>query len=249
MRFLILLLTFLFITPAHSLEILNPYKGGSLAIELYATFTKLLDSKNIKYNMVTLDNCRAIPVAWTQHKSPLTITWSDTKECNAQATNINIFSKATQLFCAAKDNVDLSKPNLKIGWQGSAPLTGIYETIESRYGKHTKVPYLNSGQQIQGVISEEIDVALIGQGSAFTSNLKCFMATTPFENYPVLEHSWGDMYASLIGILYEDKTLESIVKEFINLPEMKFWKAQRKLLDINSDNERKFYIDNAYNRR
>jgi hypothetical protein len=233
---------------ANAVELINPYKGGSLAIELYSIMSKHLTAKNISHTTVTVDACRAVPSNWKQYKSPLYISWSDASECNLESKHINVLSKATQLFCSARD-VDLSKKSFKAGWQASAPLNGIYETFENKFGKITKVPYLNGGQQVQGAISGEIDFALIGQGTAMSSSLKCFMAVTPFENLPVLEHSYGDMYTSLIGILYEDAALQSIVKEYIELPEIKSWKEKRKLQSVNSNDDKKLFLDNSFNRK
>jgi len=247
-KILSLVLFLMISTTANAVELLNPYKGGSLAIELYSIMSNHLNSKNIAHTTVALDNCRSATSNWKQYKSPLYISWSDSSECNPQASQINILSKATQLFCSMKE-VNLSNKNLKIGWQASAPLTGIYDAFEKNYGRVTKVPYLNGGQQVQGAVSGEIDIALIGQGTAMSSPLKCFMAVTPFEQLPVIEHSYGDMYTSLIGILYEDVSLKSVVNEFINLPEIKIWKEKRKLQSVISDDERKVFLSNTFERK
>ena len=248
-KLLLLLTTLLSISSAQAVELINPYKGGSLAMELYAVMAKHLDSKNISYTTVTLDNCRAVPGKWNQFKSPLYIAWSDDTPCVAQAKYINVLSKATQLFCSIKE-IDLNKKDLKIGWQANAPLNGIFETIEKKYGNITKVPYLNGGQQVQGVISGEIDVALVGQGSALSSSLlRCFMSVTPFETLPVFEHPYKDMYDSLIGISYEADFLVSIVKEYINLPEIKAWKEKRRLQNVSVEDEKTLFWSNVFNRK
>lgn len=249
MRYVLIGLFCLVSSLSHAVELLNPYKGGSLAIELYNNLTTHLESKNIPVKTINLDACRVVPTVWKQYKNPLYITWSDAgKDCNVEASQIQVLSKATQFFCS-KEPVSLPKSNLKIGWQSSAPLNGIYEAFEAKYGKLTRVPYFNNGQQVQGAIAGEIDIALIGQGTAMTSNLNCFMAVTPFENLPVLEHNYGEMYMSLIGIVYEDPALNAAIKEFITLPKTIEWKSRRKLQDVNVTNQRDYFIENAFRRK
>lgn len=249
MKRILLIFSFLMITSvAGAVELVNPYKGGSLAVELYAIMSKHLESKNIAFTTVSLDTCRAVPSRWKEFKSPIYIAWSDDTPCVPEAKNINVISKATQFFCSVKE-IDLNKKNLKIGWQTSAPLNGIYEALESKYGKITKVPYLNGGGQVQGAIAGEIDVALIGQGTALSSPLNCFMSVTPFETLPTFDHQYGDMYASLMAILYNNDELRSVIKEYIDLPEIKNWKERRRLQNVSNLDEKALFLNNAFNRK
>lgn len=247
MKKIIFVLAMLFSCHSYAVELLNPYKGGSIAVELYSNLENHLKSNGIQVNVVNLDNCRLISSVWKNYKNPLYISWSDSaKECNVEATHINILLKSTHLFCTNKPLSSL-KDNIKIGWQPAGrPLEAVYNAFESKYGKTIKVPYVNGGQQVQGVVSGEIDVALLGQGTALTSNLNCFLSVSPFNDLPVLDHSFGELYDSLTGIMYENPNLAPIIIEFINLPQTKLWKERRKFQDVNNSNERDLFLKNAF---
>lgn len=247
MKFLITIFT-LFSLTASAVELINPWKGGSQGVELHQLLTSFLEKNNIEVKTVNIDHCRLLPSTWKQYKSPIVINWSDSKECNMPVKHVTLVSQGTQLFCSAKD-IDLVKKSWKVGWQSSAPLNGLYEVFDKTYGPITKVPYQNSGQQIQGVISGEIDIALIGQGSALTSNLKCFLAAAPLKDFKYLDYSESDMYLSLLAVLYEDSSIISLIEKFVRTQEMISWRDKRSLVFRQVPNERQFYLSNTFDRR
>lgn len=248
MRFVSALLLVLVPLSASAVELINPWKGGSQGVELHQMLTVFLEKNNVEVKVVNIDNCRLLPTVWKQHRSPIVINWSDSKECNMEASNINIISQGTQVFCSLKEATSIKKP-IKIGWAASAPLTGLYEAFEKEYGQLVKVPYQNSGQQIQGVISGEIDVALLGQGSGLTSNLFCWLAAAPLKDIKVFDYVERDMYLSLLAVMYEDSKLKPLIQSFIITDEIRLWKEKRHLISPKTTDDRKFYLSNTFDRR
>lgn len=248
MRFVSALLLVLVSLSAHAVELINPWKGGSQGVELHQMLTVFLEKNNVEVKVVNIDNCRLLPTVWKQHRSPIVINWSDSKECNMNTSNITIISQGTQVFCSLKEVNSIKKP-IKIGWQSSAPLTGLYESFEKEYGQLIKVPYQNSGQQIQGVISGEIDIALIGQGSGLTSNLSCWLAAAPLKDMKVFDYAERDMYLSLLAVMYEDSKLQPLIESFVRTQEIISWRDKRSLVFRQVPNEKQFYLSNTFDRR
>ena len=133
-----------------ALDLINPWKGGSQGVELNQLLIAHLEKNNYKVKIVDVDHCRLVPKVWNQHNSPITINWSDSKECVAEAKHVSLISEAGQLFCSNKD-FDINKKPIKIGWAASQPLVFLYESFDKKYGPTIRVPYLNSGQQIQEI--------------------------------------------------------------------------------------------------
>jgi hypothetical protein len=248
MKFLLLLFT-IFSFSASAVELINPWKGGSQGVELNQILIAYLEKNQISVRTIDVDHCRIVPTVWKQYKSPITISWSDAKECvSPTASNIALFSQAGQVFCSLKD-LNLAKKSLKIGWQASAPLTGLYEAFEKKYGQLQKVPYSNSGQQIQGVIAGEIDIALLGQGSALTSPLHCFLATVSLPGINTFEFPEKEQYFSLLAVIYEDSTIKSLMNSFAKLPEVVAWREKRLLTYPQITDEKRYFLSNTFDRR
>lgn len=248
MKFLILIFT-LFSLTASAVELINPWKGGSQGVELNQILIQYLEKNNISVKVIDVDHCRVVPTVWKQHKSPITISWSDSKECvSKDILNAALFSQAAQVFCSLKE-VPLNKRPIKIGWAASAPLVGLYEAFEKKYGTILKVPYNNSGQQIQGVMAGEIDIALLGQASALTSQLNCFLSTLPVKDINMFEYAEREQYLSLLAVLYDDNTIKPVMDKFAETPEMITWREKRLLTRPNVIDERKYFLSNTFDRR
>jgi len=248
MKFLIIIFSLLTFSSS-AMELINPWKGGSQGVELNQILVQYLEKHNIQVKLVNVDHCRLVPTVWKQYKSPITISWSDSKECvPSEVSNVSLFSQAGQVFCSLKD-LDFNKKSLKIGWQASAPLTGLYEAFEKKYGQLQKIPYSNSGQQIQGVIAGEIDIALLGQGSALTSSLNCFLSTMPLKNINIFEFTEKEQYLSLLAVLYENDSIKIIMESFYRTPEIVAWREKRFLTNPTTTNQRNYFLSNVFDRK
>lgn len=250
MKFLILFFA-LFSMTASALELLNPWKGGSQGVELNQLLIQHLNKNNVSVKVIDIENCRLLPTEWKKHKSPIVITWSDDKVCVPKDTvNVQLISQAAIVFCSMKD-VSLDKKPFRVGWQPTVSLNGLYEAFEKKYGQITKIPYNNSGQQVQGVIAGEIDIAVLGQGSALSSPLNCFMSTLPISGRSMdsFDFAEKDQYLSLLAVLYDDNNIKSIIKDFVETQEMNEWRNKRSLTRPKVLDERTKFLSNSFDRR